>query len=107
MNPRHFSPHRAEHHDGPDDPLHATPIDPSGMSPEDLASHEGEPVMFTPELLDAISDPEVVESWAIREAASEWCDRIEQTLEHHYRLAGTGYGIAFDVRDKTARLVKL
>lgn len=100
MKPHHFSAHRAATTDGPDDPRHLEPTDLSKVKPEDLHLHEGEPVMLTVELLDWFTVNGLPNT-------TDGCTFVEESLDLHYNLAGTGYGIAWDTRDNTARLVKL
>jgi len=100
MNARHFSQNRSGNADGPEDPLHLEPTDLSQVKPEDYHLHEGEPVMLNPELLEFVSSLN-------SQPSTKACDHIEGVLDDHYRLKGTGYGIAWDIRSQTARLVKL
>lgn len=104
MNPRHFSQHRATHADGPDDPLHLEPLDLSTVDPANYPDHEGQPVMLTPELLAYVSDPHGDYQ---KTNAGENCDLVEYRLEQHYHLDGSGWGITWDTRDQTARLIQL
>jgi len=100
LKAHHFSQHRADHHTGTDDPLHLEPVDLSTIPPTDYPKHEGAPVMPTAKIFEFFDTHGPINT---PEATNE----IEGALDSHYSLAGTGWGIAFDVRDRTARLVKL
>jgi hypothetical protein len=100
MNPRHFSQNREENSDGPDDPVHLEPTDLSKVDPADYAKHEGEPLAL-PAILFTYAQ---THGWP---NSPDTCDVLENTVEQHYGLAGSGYGASWDIRTHTARLVKL